>query len=151
MFFQVKLYTRQRVISQLKCVSVMTSWDVFRGKRFRVFHFMWRPLLLFTLAICDLFTPSFRLCWSLLHLYVQKKKEKSPWLKVKKKIGPKKKKKKVFDDEWRKTLADNDKVIMGVMGLTQLLSTCNAQFRVWLELVYLLGICPFCTKQLGDP
>ena len=74
-------YTRQRVISQLKCVSVMTSCDVFRGKRFGVFHFMWRPFLLFTLAICDLFTPSFRLCWSLLHLYVQKKKEKSPWLK----------------------------------------------------------------------
>ena len=72
-------YTRQRVISQLKCVSVMTSCDVFRGKRFGVFHFMWRPFLLFTLAICDLFTPSFRLCWSLLHLYVQKKKEKSPW------------------------------------------------------------------------
>ena len=80
-------YTRQRVISQLKCVSVMTSWDVFRCKRFGVFHFMWRPLLLFTLAICDLFTPSFRLCWSLLHLYVQKKKENSPWLKVKKKTG----------------------------------------------------------------
>ena len=32
-----------------------------------------------------------------------KKKEKSPWLKVKKKTGPKKKKK-VFDDEWRKKL-----------------------------------------------
>ena len=32
---------------------------------------------------------------------------------------------------------------------TQLLSTCNSHFRVWLERVYVLGICPFCTKQLG--
>ena len=45
----------------------MTSCDVFRGKSSRVFHFLWRPFLLFTLAICDLLTPSFRLCWSLLH------------------------------------------------------------------------------------
>ena len=72
---------------------------------------MWRPFLLFTHATCDL------LCWSLLHLYVQKKKEKSPWLKVKKKTSPKKEKKKVFDDEWQKTLADSFKVIMGVTGL----------------------------------
>ena len=79
----------------------------FSRQKIGVFHFMWRPFLLFTLAICDLFTPSFCLCWSLLDLYVQKKKEKSPWLKVKKKTGPKKKKKKVFDDKWRKTLADS--------------------------------------------
>ena len=101
-FSSETLYTHQRVISQLKCVSVMTSCDVFRGKRSGVFHFMRRPFLLFTLAICDL------LCWSLLHLSVCTKKRKT---------DPKKKKKKVFDDEWRKTLADSDKVIMGVAGL----------------------------------
>ena len=35
------------------------------------------------------------------------KKEKIPWLKSKKKTGPKKKK--VFDEGWRKTLAETDK------------------------------------------
>ena len=35
------------------------------------------------------------------------KKEMFPWLKSKKKTGPKKKK--VFDEGWRKTLAETDK------------------------------------------
>ena len=35
------------------------------------------------------------------------KKEKSPWLKSKKKTGPKEKK--VFDEGWRKALAETDK------------------------------------------
>ena len=35
------------------------------------------------------------------------KKEKIPWLKSNKKTGPKKKK--VFDEGWRKTVAETDK------------------------------------------
>ena len=54
----------------------------FRGKTFGVVHFM-----------------------SLLFLLLNKK-EKSLWLKTKKKTGPKKKKKKVSDEGWRKTLAE---------------------------------------------
>ena len=38
-------------------------------------------------------------------------KKKSPWLKTKKKTGPKKKKKKVFDEGWRKALAEPHKRI----------------------------------------
>ena len=91
----------------------------------RFIHTKFSLVLVFTSPIC------------------KKKERKKSLVESKEKTGPKKKKKKVFDDEWRKTLADNDKVIMGVMGLTQLLSTCNAQFRVWLELVYLLGIWAF--------
>ena len=37
------------------------------------------------------------------------KREKSPWLKSKKKTGPKKKKQRVFNEGWRKTLAETDK------------------------------------------
>ena len=107
MFFQMKLYYPPESYKPIKLCQRHDFLGRFSRQKIGVFHFMWRPFLLFTLAICDLFTPNFRLCWSLLDLYVQKKKEKSPWLKVKKKTGPKKKKKKVFDDEWRKTLADS--------------------------------------------
>lgn len=103
----MKLYYPPESYKPIKMCQRHDFLGRFSRQKIGVFHFMWRPFLLFTLAICDLFTPSFRLCWSLLDLYVQKKKEKSPWLKVKKKTGPKKKKKKVFDDEWRKTLADS--------------------------------------------
>ena len=104
----MKLYYPPECHKPIKMCQCHDFLRRFSRQKIGVFHFMWRPFLLFTLAICDLFTPSFRLCWSLLDLYVQKKKEKSPWLKVEKKTGPKeKKKKKVFDDEWRKTLADS--------------------------------------------
>ena len=57
------------------------------------------PLFLsFTFATCDLFTPSFCLC-SLCVSCMEKNK------KTKKKTGPQKKKK-VFDEGWRKTLAE---------------------------------------------
>ena len=124
----------------------MTSWDVFRSKRFGYFISCGVPCYCLRLQYA-IYSHQVFACVGLYFTYMYKK---SPWLKVKKKTGPKKKKK-VFDGEWRKTLADSDKVIMGVTGLTQLLSTCNTQFRVWLERVYLLGICPFCTKQLADP
>ena len=61
---------------------------------------------MFTIASCDLFTPSFRLCSFCVSCMEKHKKEKSPWLKTKKKTGPKKKKKKVFDEGWEKTLAE---------------------------------------------
>ena len=62
--------------------------------------------LLFTFATCDLFTPSLRLCSFCVSCMAKNKKEKSPWLKTKKKTGPKKKKKKVSDEGWRKTLPE---------------------------------------------
>ena len=111
----------------------MASLPIVYACNLRFIHTKFSLVLVFTSPICT------------------KKERKKSLVKVKKKKGPKKKKKKVFDDEWQKTLADSDNVIIGVTGLTQLLSTCNTQFRVWLERVYLLGICPFCTKQLGDP
>ena len=44
-----------------------------------------------------------------LHIRNRKnKKEKSPWLKAKKKMGPKKKKK-VFNKGWQKSLAETNK------------------------------------------
>lgn len=49
------------------------------------------------------------MCCSLRILHGQKKKEKSLWLKAKKKTGPKTKKNKVFDEKWRKSLAETDK------------------------------------------
>ena len=86
----MKLYYPPESYKPIKMCQRHDFLGRFSRQKMGVFHFMWRPFLLFTLAICDLFTPSFRLCWSLLDLYVQKKKEKSPWLKVKKKTGPKK-------------------------------------------------------------
>ena len=54
--------------------------------------------------LCDLFTPSFRLCSFYVSCMERNRKERSPWLKTKKKNGHKNKKK-VFDEGWRKTLA----------------------------------------------
>ena len=47
-----------------------------------------------------------RLCSFCVSCMAKYKKEKSPWLKTKKKTGPKKKKKNVSDGGWRKTLAE---------------------------------------------
>ena len=91
--------TRQSAISQLKCVSVRASFDVFRGKTSGVVHFMSPLFLLFTFATCDLFTPSFRLCSFCVPCMAKYKKEKSPWLKTKKKTGPKKRKFPMKDGE----------------------------------------------------
>ena len=96
----------QSAISQLKLVSVRASRDVFRGKTSGFVHFMSPLFLLFTFATCDLLTPSFRLCSFCVLCMAKYKKEKSPWLKTEKKTGPKKKKKKVSDEGWRKTLAE---------------------------------------------
>ena len=75
----------------------------FAVKTSGVVHFRSPLFLLFTFATCDLFTPSFRLCSFCVSSMAKYKKEKSPWLKTKKKTGPKKKKKKVSDEGWRKT------------------------------------------------
>ena len=72
-----------------------------------VVHFMSLPFLLFKLACDFIFTPSFRLCLFCVSCMDKNKKEKVPWLKSKKKTGPKKKK--VLDEGWRKTLAETDK------------------------------------------
>ena len=82
----------------------MASLPIVYACNLRFIHTKFSLVLVFTSPICT-----------------KKKNKKSPWFKVKKKTGPKKKKKEVFEDEWRKTLADSDKVIMGVTGLTQLL------------------------------
>ena len=51
-----------------------------------------------TLASCDLFTPIFRLCWFCVSGMDKNKKEKSPWLKSKKKTGPREKDKGLIMD-----------------------------------------------------
>ena len=64
------------------------------------------PILLFTLVI--LYSHQVYPCVSFAYpVWIKNKKEKIPWLKSKKKTGPKKKK--VFDEGWRKTLAETDK------------------------------------------
>ena len=105
-FFKRNSITRQSAISQLKCVSVRASRDVFSGKTSGVVHFMSPLFLSFTFTSCDLLTPTFRLCSFCISCMAKNKKEKSPWLKTKKKTGPKKKKKKVSDEGWRKTLTE---------------------------------------------
>ena len=77
----------------------MASLPIVYACNLRFIHTKFSLVLVFTSPICT------------------KKERKKSLVKVKKKTGPKKKKKKVFDDEWRKTLADSDKVIMGVTGL----------------------------------
>ena len=61
----------------------------FRGKTSGVVHFMSPLILLF--ATCDLFTPSFPLCSICVSCMAKYTKEKSSWLKTKKKTAPKKK------------------------------------------------------------
>ena len=85
-------------------MDVLTFFEL--GKTSGVFHFMSFLFLLFTFATCDLFTLSFRLCSFCLSRTEKNKKEKSPWLKTKKKTGPEKKGRKVFDEGWRKTLSE---------------------------------------------
>ena len=81
----IKMYQRQGF-----------PWCFSREKiRSRSFHVASLPHL-FTFATCDLFTPSFRLYSFFVSCMAKNKKEKSPWLKTKKKTGPKKKKKRKF-------------------------------------------------------
>ena len=70
----------------------------FAAKTSGVVHSMSPLFLLFTFTICDLFTPSFRLCSFCVLCMAKNKKEKSPWLKTKKKTGSKKNRKKVSDE-----------------------------------------------------
>ena len=60
----------------------------------------------FCLRLHLVIMPSFRLCWFCVSCMDKNKKENSSWLKSKKKTGPKKK---VFDEGWRKALAETDK------------------------------------------
>ena len=100
----MKFYHPPECYKPIICVSVRASRDVFRGKTSRVDQFMWLLFLLFTFATCDLFTSSFRLCSFCVSCMEKNKKEKSPWLKNKKKTGPKKTKTKVFDEGGEKLL-----------------------------------------------
>ena len=80
------------------------------------------------------------------------RKKKSPWLKSKKKTGPKKKMK-VFDEGWRKTLAETDKGSWfnksSLLESDQLPSTSSASEGArWLKLEGLsINLCPK-TKRL---